>query len=82
MKNWISFCSDKASLKDIDWIDRSMLIKVYHPKQIDEFNCGVFVAYFLKNFLLNHFTFYFENCFENLFKMRQEMLFSIMNSLV
>ena len=61
------------------WKDRSTLF--WHPKQIDKYNCGVFVAYFLKSFALNNFFFEFErkDYFLNCSLLRAEMFSALRN---
>ena len=75
--NWISFCSNKESLKNIVWINRS---KIRHPIQQDQFSCGVFVSIFLRTLLLENLTIEFETTNSNLIKIRNEMFNSIVRS--
>lgn len=75
--NWISFCANKDSLRDISWINRS---QIKHPIQRDGFSCGVFVSMFLRNLLSNNLTIEFETTNSNLIKIRNEMFNSIVRS--
>ena len=76
-KNWISFCSNKDSLKEIFWINRSL---IKQPIQRDGFSCGVFVSMFLRNLLCKNLTIEFETTNSNLIKIRNEMFNSIVRS--
>lgn len=78
--NWKDFAQSNPSLKSIIWFDRSLLFKNNQPKQIDNYNCGVLVAYFLKNFINENFLFTFETNVKALEKLRFEMAQSIIES--
>ena len=80
--NWKNFAKNNISLNQIEWNDRSMLIKCTQPKQIDDYNCGLFVAYFLKFLLTDNFLFCFDTSILSLKHMRLEMAQSIIESVI
>lgn len=76
--NWTNFAENNVSLKLVRWSDRSLLFKEALPKQVDNFNCGVMVAYYLKNFINENFLFYFDTSVRAM----EELILSMANSII
>lgn len=64
----------------MNWSDRSLLFKNTQPKQVDNFNCGVMVAYYLKNFINEDFLFSFNTSVKAMEELRLGMAHSIIES--